>query len=217
MKENKMGNQLKFQITIGVILFIIGGFFLLNDFIIEKREQVFSMMNLELSDLLVQAEEKVEIDAFDSDEVSADVRQQMLDNIDYESYVGILEIPKINFNRGFYKIESPLNDVKFNIKILKESNYPDEDKGNVIIIGHSGNYNNSYFGELYKLEKGDEAKITFNGKIYTYQVSNIYYEAKDGMVAIYRDVGKSTLTLITCTKDDETKQTVYVMDLINIK
>ena len=94
---------------------------------------------------------------------------------------------------------------------------PDEEKGNVIIIGHSGTYSNSYFSDLYKLSKGDEAFITFNGKIYTYKIINIYNENKDGIITIYRDLGKNTLTLITCTKDDESSQTVYILELINVK
>ncbi len=215
--ENKRGNNLKLEISIGVICILIGLVFLLNDFIVLKREEAFSRMNLELTELLAQAEEKIEVTAKDSNEALEEARREAFDNIDYESYVGILEIPKINFSKGFYKKESNLNDVKINIKILNESNYPDEKKGNVIIIGHSGNYSNSYFGELYKLVVGDEASIVFNNKKYTYKITNIYKENKDGRITIYRDTGKNTLTLITCTKDDETSQTVYVFDLVNIK
>ena len=47
--------------------------------------------------------------------------------------------------KGFYKKESSLNNVKFNLYVLPESNYPDIKNGNLIIAGHSGNYNNSYW------------------------------------------------------------------------
>ena len=201
------------QITIGVILIIIGASFLLNDFIVERRDKTFSKMNLELSELLANANnEEINIDPNKKIEEQPEEQET-----NYEVYTGTLEIPKIGFNKGFYKKESPLNDVKINIKILNESSYPDEDKGNVIIIGHSGNYSNSYFGELYKLENNDEAIINYKNKIYTYKITNIYDENKDGTITIYRDTGKSTLTLITCTKDDETKQTVYILELTNIK
>ena len=56
----------------------------------------------------------------------------------------------------------------------------------------------------------DVAKITYKGKVYTYKIDNIYKEEKDGTVTIYRDEGRNTLTMITCTKDDNTKQTVYI-------
>ena len=49
---------------------------------------------------------------------------------------------------------------------------------------------------------------------YTYKVVNIYKEEKDGTIAIYRNKEKSTLTLITCTKNDNTKQTVYILERI---
>lgn len=217
--------ELKKQITIGVILIIIGISFFINDFIKEKREKVFSAMNLELTELLAYEEEN-------TDEESTEEEQEQTVNTTpnlpeatlapkeekkYESYIGILEIPKINFNKGFYKKESSLNNVKYNLKILPQSNYPDYDKGNVIIIGHSGNYNNSYFANLYKLELNDTAIIKYNNKSYTYKIVNIYTDDKDGTVTIYRDETKNTLTLITCTKDDKTTQTIYILELDNVK
>ena len=52
--------ELKKQITIGVILIIIGISFFINDFIKEKREKVFSAMNLELTELLAYEEENTD-------------------------------------------------------------------------------------------------------------------------------------------------------------
>ena len=42
----------------------------------------------------------------------------------------------------------------------------------------------------------------------------VYKEEKDGTIAIYRNKEKSTLTLITCTKNDNAKQTVYILERI---
>ena len=129
----------------------------------------------------------------------------------------ILDIPKIGFSKGFYKKESSLNNVSYNLKIIKESSYPNEENGNVIIIGHSGNYSNSYFANLYKLEMGDVASITYEGRKYTYKIANIYTDRKDGTITIFINNGKNTLTLITCTKDDEATQTVYIMYLLEVE
>lgn len=219
MKENKIGNDermhLKKQITVGVIFIIIGISFLISDFVALKREQTFSKMNLELTELLAQNEDSLEEEEINESENEEEVvEEDNQSNSDYETYAGILEIPKIGFSKGFYKKESSLNNVKFNIKILDDSSYPDEEHGNVIIIGHSGNYNNSYFANLYQLEKGDQASITYNGLKYTYQIVNIYTQEKDGVVTIYRDETKNVLTLITCTKDDETTQTIYIFELV---
>lgn len=208
--------KLKKQISIGVIFIIIGLSFLLKDYIADKREKVFSAMNLELTELLAVNDQE-ETEVVEEAPVEPTKEEVQTTTPVYEPYAGILEIPKIGFSKGFYKKESSLNNVKFNIKILSQSNYPDEDKGNVIIIGHSGNYNNSYFGNLYQLEIDDTATIQYNNKKYTYKIVNIYTDQKDGTVTIYRDETKNCLTLITCTKDDETTQTIYIFELVSIE
>lgn len=217
-------NTLKKQITLGVILIIIGISLFMKDYVSNKREEVFSKMNIELTDLLSYSEEETEEPKQEPQEPQEETpppneepQEETKPYVDYESYIGFLEISKINFSRGFYKKESNLNNVKFNIKILPQSNYPDEDKGNVIIIGHSGNYTNSYFANLYKLEKEDTAAIKYNGKTYTYKIVNIYTDTKDGTVTIYRDKTKNCLTLITCTKDSDTTQTIYIMELVSVE
>lgn len=212
-------NNLKRQITLGVLFILVGLAFLSKDFITEKREKVFSKMNLELTDLLSQntneEEKSTPTEPTPEPEEQPEQAPEPTPTPVYEPYAGILEIPKIGFSKGFYKKESSLNNVKFNLKILPQSNYPDEDKGNVIIIGHSGNYNNSYFANLYKLAEEDTAIIKYNNVTYTYKIVNIYTDKKDGTITIYRDETKNCLTLITCTKDDETTQTVYILELVS--
>lgn len=217
-------NKLKCQIAAGVLLIIIGTSLLLNDYVLEKREEVFSSMNLALSEIEKQDEEVIDEETQvtenqeeQTEEVSDDTDSTNQDNNNYEPYLGTLEIPKINFYKGFYDKNSSLNNVKFNLKFLDVSSYPNEERGNVIIIGHSGNYNNSYFANLYKLSVGDTASIYYNNKKYNYKIVNIYNEYKDGTVTIYRDERKSCLTLITCTKDDSEHQTIYIFELVNVE
>ena len=211
--------KLKMQIASGVILIIIGIAFLLHNYIIDKREEVFSSMNIAISEELVENKKPEKPDTTpkttenEGDLNSSDTEQDP----NYQSYMGQLIIPKIGFQKGFYAKESSLNNVKFNIKILEVSNYPDEENGNVIIIGHSGNYSNSYFANLYQLNLGDMASINYKNKKYNYKIVNIYTDTKDGTVTVYRDENKNTLTLITCTKDDETKQTIYIFELDSIE
>ena len=52
---------------------------------------------------------------------------------------------------------------------------------------------------------------------YSYKIVDIYEVEKDGTVAIYRDYSKSVLTLITCTRNSDTKQTVYILEEIKWK
>lgn len=202
--------NLKYQIAAGVILVICGTLVLLSDYIKDKRDVVFSEMNLALSSMNMD-------DSFNNQDENIDNVEENKGenpNYTYEEYLGIIDISKINLYKGFYNKDSNLNNVKFNLYVLPESNYPDTESGNLIIAGHSGNYNNSYFANLYKLVVGDNITIHYKDSEYIYKISKIYYEEKTGSVRIFRDKSKTTLTLITCTKDDDNHQTIYIAELV---
>lgn len=204
--------NLKLQIATGVILLVSGTSVLLSDYVKDKRDVVFSEMNLAISELNKDTLEQ--IDNNDTEEEKVIDKKEEKKEQYYEEYIGVLEISKINFYKGFYNKNSGLNNVDYNLYVLPESSYPDVVNGNLMIAGHSGNYNNSYFANLYKLNVGDTANVTYKGKKYTYKITDIYYEKKTGTVRILRDKNKTTLTLITCTKDDEAHQTIYIAELI---
>lgn len=220
----KKNNNYRNTIVLGVILITFGITLMSNNYIKTKREETFNDMNLMLFDIIV--EEKDENDVIVDTTIENDINEEQneeivdKDNIEtdnkpvYVPYVGILNIPKINLERGFYDKDSYLNNVDYNILFHRKSDYPDKENGNVILASHSGTSSISYFKNLYLLEVNDEAYITYVGKTYTYKIVNIYQEEKDGNVTIYRDDNKTTLTLITCTKNDDTKQTVYILERI---
>lgn len=210
-------NNIRLTITFATIMVFIGLGFLSYNYINTKRELAFNTMNLDLSNDVILGDEDIEEDEVveESDTEEKQEDKKTSEDKTYEYYVGKLEIPKIGFSRGFYAKDSSLNNVKWNIKVLKESNYPDVANGNLIIIGHSGNYSNSYFSNLYKLTNSDLAYVYYKNTKYTYQVINIYNENKDGNIAIKRNPNKSVLTLITCTKDDEKHQTVYILEMVD--
>lgn len=207
----------KYQVAAGVILIIAGTLALLSNYIKEKRDVVFSNMNLALSSIndtvTNNIDEKNQIIANENPEEESSSSTVNTDYA-YEKYIGIIEINKINLYKGFYAKDSNLNNVKFNLYVLPESSYPDVEKGNLIIAGHSGNYNNSYFANLYKLNVDDTINIYYNNIKYIYKIYKIYDEEKTGTVRILRDREKTSLTLITCTKDDDYHQTVYIAELI---
>ncbi len=206
-------NNLKFQVAAGVILIICGIPLLLSNYIKEKRDVVFSEMNLALSEISTGDISNDEVNEPVEEETTEEVKEDN-NEYTYEEYLGILDIPKINFYKGFYSKTSSLNNVKFNLLVLKESDYPDVVNGNLIIAGHSGNYNNSYFKDLYKLGIDDTITVHYQGKDYIYKITKIYNEKKTGTVRILRDRNKTSLTLITCTKDDNNHQTIYIAELI---
>ena len=209
----------KYQIAAGVTLLLVGTLLLFSNYIKDKRDVVFSEMNLVLSSMdigLIEEESAEELVEEQPEPVEEPVEESPVD-YSYEEYLGVIDIPKINLYKGFYSKTSSLNNVKFNLYVLPVSSYPDTERGNLIIAGHSGNYNNSYFRNLYLLETGDDITVHYNNKKYIYTITNIYIENKDGSIRIIRDNSKTVLTLITCTKDDNSHQTVYIAELKGVE
>lgn len=194
MKKNKV------IVTISLAFIFIGIGILSSNYIQKKIDLVYGNYNVDLY-------EKETIEPVESEIVSKTIEKK-----EQNDYLGILKINKIELNRGFYDKNSDQNNVNKNIMMIAESDYPDTKNGNVILAAHSGSSYIGFFKNLYKLEKGDVAQLTYKGKEYNYRIVNIYTELKDGDVAIYRDLNKKTLTLITCTKDDDTKQTIYILE-----
>ena len=133
------------------------------------------------------------------------------------NYIAFLEIKKINLKQGLLSIDNYYNNVDYHIEILKVSDFPDVLNGNFILAAHSGNSSISYFRNLYKLDMGDTAKVYYRSKVYNYQIVNIYKEEKDGSIGIYRNSNKTTLTLITCSRNDKEHQTIYILELIGVE
>ena len=198
---------------IGAFVITLGGFFILYNFISDKKLFAYDYMNEQIYD-----NNETEIYSVNTTEVTTDEEENKTQNYqDIESYIGYLEIPKIKFRRGFYNIDSKLNTVEANIEIIKGSEMPDVTNGNLIIAGHSGTGWKAFFKDLYKLEVGDEAIVTYAGINYKYKITNIYKEKNTGTVSIKRNYDKTTLTLITCTKDDSSTQTIYIAELYTVE
>ena len=194
---------------IGSITILIGGFFLSYNYIQSKKviafdyiSNIFYEQNQEI--IVSDGEQEIEEEEEDLGEVT-------------NNYIGYLTIPKINLKKGFLDKRSPDNDVEKNILVVEGSSYPTKDKGNFILAGHSGTGWKAFFNDLYKLNKGDKAIVTYKGKTYTYKITNIYTQPKVGKIAIYRNYDKTTLTLITCTNNDSTTQTIYIAELESVE
>jgi len=127
-------------------------------------------------------------------------------------YIGVLKINKINLERGLVDKTSSYNHVDQNIQILKESDMPNIEKGNLILAAHSGNGRVAYFRDLHKLKINDLVSVYYEGFNYVYEVVNIYEIAKTGEAHIIRNASKNTLTLITC-KGNEEKQIIIICEL----
>lgn len=155
--------------------------------------------------------EEVKVD-IDEEEIKEQPKQEEKKTFNY-NYIGVLEIPKINIKRGFLNIKDKGNNVNKNLQVIKGSDMPNVKNGNLIIAAHSGNSYISYFKNLHKLSNDDVAYVYFNNIKYTYKVAGKYDVEKNGKVTIHRDNKKNTLTLITCSQTDKTKQIVYILEL----
>lgn len=155
--------------------------------------------------------EEIKVD-IDEEENKEQPKQEEKKTYNY-NYIGVLEIPKINIKRGFLNIKDKGNNVNKNLQVIKGSDMPNVKNGNLIIAAHSGNSYISYFKNLHKLSNDDVAYVYFNNIKYTYKVVGKYDAEKNGKVTIHRDNKKNTLTLITCSQTDKTKQIVYILEL----
>lgn len=207
-------------IAIGTLFILCGVGILASQYLLGKKTALFEMLNMQL--YFDQMEEIVEPEVNPEQnpgevvvepDVPIEEPEKPVEQVITESYIAILEIPKINLKKGMYKLGSKYNTVSRNVAILSPSDYPDVVGGNFVLAAHSGNGYLSFFKNLYKLVVGDYAYVDYNNVRYTYKITYIYTQPKTGTINVYRPYGKTTLMLITCTKDDDTTQTVYVAEL----
>lgn len=130
------------------------------------------------------------------DTTTEDVVEEKKDT--FINYVAVLRIPKINLKRGLVDRDSKYNNIKYNIMIHKESDTPDKEASNVILVAHSGTAGVAYFRNVDKLSLNDEIYLDYNSKTYSYKINNIYDIEKTGIAPIRKETTKSTITLITC-------------------
>ena len=218
------------SVIIGFGLLIIGFFIITYNYFDAKKFEVFDKLNIALlnsetpsnidddNDIPQEDIEDPNEDPSSTDNPTTENPRPQPKPIDYSKYyVGTLEIPKINLKKGFLDINSPYNNVNRNVTVIQTSTYPDVEGGNFILAAHTGNSSVGFFTRLHDLSVGDLAYITYKQKKYTYELVNIYTQPKTGSVAIYRDPDKTTLTLVTCTKNSLDSQTIFILELKNVE
>ena len=164
-----------------------------------------------LKDFYIKEQEIIEDDKKDAEPKNEEVKEHKK-----IEYIAVLKIPKINLERGLVDPSSYLNNIDYNVQILKNSAMPDQKYGNVMLAAHSGNARVSYFRNLDKLSINDEVSIDYKGHTYTYKVVNIYDIDKTGKAQIFRNKNTNTLTLVTC-RHNTNRQIVVICELTNTK
>ena len=216
LNQFKLNNRIKKShvLIIGSFFIFIGIITLSWSYLVGIRRDVYEEMRIAMMDDSGIGEQETLIENLP---VVEEVSKQDNNNnyvIDYSKYLGVLEIPRIGLKRGFYNTDSKYNNIQYNVTMIGGSSLPDVENGNLILMAHSGDAYISYFAYLWMIGVGDHAYVTYNGRKYDYQVVNIYNVEKNGVAVIRRNKEKTTLTLITCTKDDDFSQTVYILELV---
>ena len=207
--ENNKGSKSQL-IIVGSLLIIlgtliIGGKYLYNYLETKNEEQLIDTFFEEQKEIAEDTTPEVP-----EEKVETEKPQPTKTKIDY---FAVIKIPKIGLEKGLANKGSYYNNVNRNILVVKESDMPDKDKGNVILAGHSGSGRTAYFKNIHKLERDDEVSIFYNGSEYKYKVVNQYDIEKTGTANIVRNAEKSTLTLITC-RHNTNKQIIYICELV---
>lgn len=218
----------KSQILIfGSLLIFVGIMVLSMGHLQSLKEEVFEMIRLSFLDNKIDSVDEV-TDANEvtnlgestteipSDNNTSNNNNSSNNSIKYKyDYIGYLEIPKIRLKRGFLNKESKYNDISYNVAVSYDADYPDVVNGNFILLAHSGDAYISFFAYLYKLKLGDFAYVTYKGNKYKYKLVKIEVQPKVGVIAIHRpNYQTKGLTLITCTKDDDYTQTIYIFEIV---
>lgn len=156
-------------------------------------------------------------------EISPDDMRLMVPKV-FEGSIPIRSVSLKNFNfKDLYASENKIQEA------LREGvvHYPftadPNQYGNVFITGHSSYYPwdkgryKDIFALLHKLELGDKYFIFFQGKKYTYQVTEKYEVEPDDVSVLAQPDDKKISTLMTCTPVGTVLRRLIVQaDLINI-
>jgi len=213
--KNKKHIRKSHLLLFGSFLVFLGVVVISWNHLMAIRNVVFSDMQIAISNSIPDNTSEIVIDTPTADEINEQQPEVVTPPpINYDKYLGVLEIPRIGLKRGFYGLDSRFNDIQYNVTVVRGSTMPDVVNGNLILMAHSGNTYVGYFAYLYQLQIGNDAYVTYNGNRYHYKLVNIYNVPKVGKVRVVRSFNKTTLTLITCTKNDLSSQTVYILELV---
>lgn len=204
IKTKMINKKLKFIIPI-LIVIMVGIIFAnkIDAFSKEKEEEKQISSFFDLQKELIQDTQKL---------------NPVEGKISKEDYVGMLEIPKINLQKGFYSMDSKLNTVNIGLEVIKNSKMPDVENSELVIAGHSGNGYLAFFKDLNKVEKGDLIYITYQGYQYIYKLKSTTITDKNGEIEVEKEEDSQTLILTTCNPSNrEKEQLTLVSSLIETR
>lgn len=202
----------KSRVILGSLLILIGIMLPLSKYLyfnyLDHKE------NKDIESFFIEEQEEINVDNTDNNQEDVKINNNNNNNISYD-YIAVLEIPSISLKRGLVDKNNKANNVSKNIQILNESDMPDVKNGTVYLASHSGTSYISFFKNLDKVKHEDYVHIYYNHIKYSYKVTNIYEEVKDGNINFHKDKSKTNLVLTTCNPTHKGYQLIIVSELVN--
>lgn len=186
-----------------IILIIIA--IILSVFVIKKQIDSQKVEN-QVQEVL----SKIKKDNQNNEETS-DVIQEIDEEINGYKVIGIIKIPKIEIE---YPILEKTDKTSLDLSITKFWGDKINQKGNVVLAGHN-RLNNTMFGKIDKLEKGDIIELTDSQMVtIKYQVFKTYVvDPNDINCILPEDEETREITLITCSNRDKNRLVVKAREI----
>lgn len=146
-----------------------------------------------------------------NDMEESDIIQEIGEEINGYKVIGIIKIPKIEIE---YPILEKTDKTSLELSITKFWGDKINQKGNVVLAGHN-RLNNTMFGKIDKLEKGDIIELTDSQMVTVkYQVFKTYtVDPNDIKCILPEDEENREITLITCSNRDKNRFIVKAREI----
>lgn len=146
-----------------------------------------------------------------NDMEESDIIQEIDEEINGYKVIGIIKIPKIEIE---YPILEKTDKTSLELSITKFWGDKINQKGNVVLAGHN-RLNNTMFGKIDKLEKGDIIELTDSQMVTVkYQVFKTYtVDPNDIKCILPEDEENREITLITCSNRDKNRFIVKAREI----
>lgn len=118
-------------------------------------------------------------------------------------FYGVLIIPSIKMEKGFYNLGNKNNSVNKNVTLIDS-----KIKNTYILAAHSGTGRLAYFNDLRYLSIGDDIYIKFKSNTNHYIISEIKREVKLGSIHIPNK--ENMLVLTTCDQEQKGYQLIII-------
>lgn len=183
---------------IGLILFIIGMFFL--GYSLEGKLETNKAQGI-LYDRFINHKSNSNLNSNVKQEENNDSLINGPDEMDYLNKVtpmAIIEIPKIDL-KAIVADGVEDNILKYAVGHFPNTSFPGKE-GNFAVAGHRNFRTGEFFLNLHKLLAGDDIIITTHENKYVYKVTETFVVGPENTY-ILNHTNTSTITLVTCTTD----------------